>query len=206
MTAAWLLRALFVNVMTSPGAHSSWTPTSICDLLESDGDAATWSPVAVCELPPESPNLVPVAAEQSPSLEILSVAGPRKQRRLEDLWSPSTNSSWSWSALEIRSPPLLPAVRCDQDMSDCETNSEYLSDNAGSEEPDSNMWNEALYLITGCNTGPWVQHCLEDEELARVALSCRFAVDCMCAELFALKWFWILRRHHVLAPESTQSE
>ena len=31
----------FVNVMASPGDHSSWTPTSICHLPESDGDAAT---------------------------------------------------------------------------------------------------------------------------------------------------------------------
>ena len=109
----------------------------------------------MCELPPESPNLVPVAAEQSPSLEILSVAGPRKQRRLEISGLPAHTARGHGLLHRSDHHPLLLVVWYDQDMSDCETNSEYLSDNAGSEEPDSNMWNEALYLITGCNTGPW---------------------------------------------------
>ena len=52
-----------------------------------------------------------------------------------------------------------------------------------SEEQDHNMWNEGLNLITEQNTGPYIQSCLSDEELGRVAISCHFAVDCLCAEL-----------------------
>ena len=62
----------------------------------------------------------------------------------------------------------------------------YLSGGEGSKEADSDMWNEALFLIIGYNTGPWIQDFLEDSELVRFALSYRFAVDCPCAELYAL--------------------
>ena len=51
-----------------------------------------------------------------------------------------------------------------------------------SEEQDHNMWNEGLNLITEHSTGLHIQSCLRDEELGRVATSCHFAVDCLCAE------------------------
>ena len=48
------------------------------------------------------------------------------------------------------------------------------------EEQDHNMWYEGLSLITKL----FIQSCLRNEQLGRVASSCHFAVDCLRAELF----------------------
>ena len=65
----------------------------------------------------------------------------------------------------------------------CENNEEL----SGSEdEQNRNMWNGVLSLVTDCFTGPWIQLCLGDEVLARTVLTCRYAVDCLYAELYAL--------------------
>ena len=53
-----------------------------------------------------------------------------------------------------------------------------------SEKQDHNMWNVGLNLITELSTGLHIQSCLRDEELGRVAISCHFAVDCQCAEVY----------------------
>ena len=54
-----------------------------------------------------------------------------------------------------------------------------------SDEQDHNMWNDALNFITDYHTGLCIQLCFGDEELGRAAISCHFAVDCLCAELYA---------------------
>ena len=59
------------------------------------------------------------------------------------------------------------------------------------------MWNEELNLFTEHHTGLYIQKCLRDEELGRVATSCHFAVDCLCVELYA---FWSRRRSTSLLP------
>ena len=141
----------------------------------------------MCELPPESSNLVPVAAEQSPSLEILSVAGPRKQRRLEISGLPAHTARGHGLLHRSDHHPLLLVVWYDQDMSGHETNSEYLSDNAGSEEPDSNMWNEALFSLLAAIPGPGIQHCLEDEELVLCCVKLLFCSGLLvCGAVCAL--------------------
>ena len=66
----------------------------------------------------------------------------------------------------------------------CENNEEMSE---SEDEQNRNMWNGVLSLITDYFTGPWIQLCRADEELARTALTCRYAVDCLCAELFALR-------------------
>ena len=53
-----------------------------------------------------------------------------------------------------------------------------------SQEQDHKMWNEGLNLITEQNTGRYIQSSLGNEELGRAAISCHFAVDCLCAELY----------------------
>ena len=52
-------------------------------------------------------------------------------------------------------------------------------------EQDHNMWNEVPNLIIQHHTGLFFKSRLRDEELGRVAISCHFAVDCLCAELYA---------------------
>ena len=65
----------------------------------------------------------------------------------------------------------------------CENNVEL---SGFEDEQNRNMWYGVLSLITDYSTGPWIQLCPGDEELARTALTCRYAVDCLCAELYAL--------------------
>ena len=49
----------------------------------------------------------------------------------------------------------------------------------------SNIWNALLATLVNFSTGVVLQALLTDEEMAKVALSCRFACDALCAELFA---------------------
>ena len=47
-----------------------------------------------------------------------------------------------------------------------------------------NIWNDLLTYITDHASGYRIQQSLEDEEVARVGLTCRFALDCLCTEMY----------------------
>ena len=67
----------------------------------------------------------------------------------------------------------------------CELQEEHLSASDADEE-DHNTWNVLLDLITNFYFRARIQSSLADEELGRVGLSCHYAMDCLCAELYAL--------------------
>ena len=58
----------------------------------------------------------------------------------------------------------------------CENNEEM---SGSDDEQNRGMWNGILSLITDYFTEHWIQLGLGDEELARIALTCRYAVDCL---------------------------
>ena len=49
-----------------------------------------------------------------------------------------------------------------------------------------NVWNDLLTDITDDASGYRIQQSLEDEKVARVGCSCRFALDCLCTEMHEL--------------------
>ena len=67
----------------------------------------------------------------------------------------------------------------------CELHEEHLSASDDDEE-DHNTWDVFLNLITSFDFGSRVQSSLEDDELCRVGPSCHYAMNCLCAELYAL--------------------
>ena len=66
----------------------------------------------------------------------------------------------------------------------CELDEELSASN--DDEEGHNTWNVLLDLTTNFDFGARIQSSLADEELGRAGLSCHYAVDCMCAELYAL--------------------
>ena len=50
-----------------------------------------------------------------------------------------------------------------------------------------NMWNDHLTHITDHASGYRMQLSLEGEEVARVGLTCRFALGSLCAEMFMVR-------------------
>ena len=80
----------------------------------------------------------------------------------------------------LSSAALFPPFLCN---TMCENSEEW---SRSEEEQNPNMWNWVLSLITDYFTGPWIQNCFGDEELARTSLTCRYAVDWLRAELYAL--------------------
>ena len=68
----------------------------------------------------------------------------------------------------------------------CELHEEQLSASDDDDEEGHNTWNVLWDLITSFDFGARIQSSLADEELGRVGLSCHFAMDCLCAELYAL--------------------
>ena len=66
----------------------------------------------------------------------------------------------------------------------CELHEEHLS--ASDDEEDHKICDAFLNLVTSFDFGARVQSNLADEELGRVGLSCHYAMDCLCAELYAL--------------------
>ena len=67
----------------------------------------------------------------------------------------------------------------------CEVHEEQLSSSDDDEEG-HNTWNVFLDLITSFDPGARIRSSLADEELGRFGLSCHCAMDCLCAELYAL--------------------
>ena len=61
----------------------------------------------------------------------------------------------------------------------CELHEEHLS--ASDDEEDHKICDVLLDIVTSFD-----QSNLADEELGRVGLSCHYAMDCLCAELYAL--------------------
>ena len=49
-----------------------------------------------------------------------------------------------------------------------------------------NIWNDLLTYITDHASGNRIQQSLDDEELARFGWTCRFALDCLCTEMYLL--------------------
>ena len=49
-----------------------------------------------------------------------------------------------------------------------------------------NTWNVLLDLFTNFDFWAMIQSSLADEKLGRVRLSCHYAMDCLCAEFYAL--------------------
>ena len=47
-----------------------------------------------------------------------------------------------------------------------------------------NIWNDLLTYITDHASWYRIQQSLDDEEVARVGLTCRFALDCLCTEMY----------------------
>ena len=47
-----------------------------------------------------------------------------------------------------------------------------------------NIWNDLLNCITDHASGYRIWQSLEDAEVARVGLTCRFALDCLCTEMY----------------------
>ena len=66
----------------------------------------------------------------------------------------------------------------------CELHEEHLSASDDDEE-DHNIWDVFLNLVS-FDFRARIQSNLADEELGRVGLSCHYAMDCLCAELYAL--------------------
>ena len=66
----------------------------------------------------------------------------------------------------------------------CASSEEHLS--ASDDEEDPNNWDVFLNLMTSFDSGARIQSSLADEEMGRVGLSCLCAMDCLCAELYAL--------------------
>ena len=54
---------------------------------------------------------------------------------------------------------------------------------SGDGEPD-NIWNALLETMVHLHIGEALQPLLTDEEMGKVALTCRFACDALCAELY----------------------
>ena len=69
--------------------------------------------------------------------------------------------------------------------SSLELHEEQLSASDDDEE-DHNTWNVFLDLVTSLDLGARIQLSLADEKMGRVGLSCHCAMDCLCAELYAL--------------------
>ena len=51
------------------------------------------------------------------------------------------------------------------------------------DEERHNIWNDLLIYITEHASGYRIQQRLEDEEVAKVGLTCCSAPDCLCAEM-----------------------
>ena len=67
----------------------------------------------------------------------------------------------------------------------CDLHEEHLSA-SDDEEEDHKIWDVFLNLVTSFDFGARIQSNLADEELGRVGPSCHYAMDCLCAELYAL--------------------
>ena len=48
-----------------------------------------------------------------------------------------------------------------------------------------NMWNPLLSTVTHPVLGPTLEDLILDEDLGKVALTCHFALDLLCAEMHA---------------------
>ena len=62
-----------------------------------------------------------------------------------------------------------------------------MSDATSSSDDEApNIWDALLEAMLHARVGAVLQPLLSDEDMGKVALSCRFACDALCAELYAL--------------------
>ena len=61
------------------------------------------------------------------------------------------------------------------------------SSSCSAETEDSlNIWNSLLAALVHNGVGSALQRCLSDEELGKVALTCHFACDSLCEEMYGM--------------------
>ena len=53
-------------------------------------------------------------------------------------------------------------------------------------EDSRNIWNSLLAALTHHGVGSALQRCLSDEELGKAALTCHFACDSLCEEMYGM--------------------
>ena len=56
---------------------------------------------------------------------------------------------------------------------------------SSSDDEAPNIWNVLLEVLLHARVGATLQPLFHDDDLGRIALSCRFACDALCAELYA---------------------
>ena len=68
----------------------------------------------------------------------------------------------------------------------CTLFDEGSSSSSAESEDSPNIWNSHLAALNHHGVGSALQRCLSDEDLGKVALTCHFACDSLCEEMYGV--------------------
>ena len=68
----------------------------------------------------------------------------------------------------------------------CTLYDEGSSSSSAETEDSLNIWNSLLAALVHHGVGSALQRCLSDEELGKEALTCHFACDSLCEEIYGM--------------------